>query len=209
MVLDMGYTSGVPKVHHHLSWFGFNGLPFRTPLSSEENAFFMSTHKLSLGLFREARSLSQLAMRPVSHRFPRCKEKWNGVCLNPFIPPHVSPHLALTFIRSHFFSIYEKKKRRKPKSWSFLLPGLKESKLIPFRPVCSLKEERQKKEEEGERLLPPFFFFFFACLFVFPDEKPQPFICEVFHFLRNLGERSKLHHDQLPGCGWDISSEFE
>lgn len=39
---------GCQKVHHHLSWTGFNGLPFRTLLSSEENTFFMSTYKLNL-----------------------------------------------------------------------------------------------------------------------------------------------------------------
>lgn len=94
-----------PGISIHTSWLYFRGAkgsppplldwfqwPFRTPLSSEENTFFMSTHKLCLGPFRGAQSLSRVAMWPISHRFPRTSNRL-CVCLNPFISPHVRRHL--------------------------------------------------------------------------------------------------------------------
>lgn len=135
------YTSGVPKVHHHLSWTGFNGRPFKTPLSSEENTFFMSTHKLCLLPFSRLQSLSHFAMRPVSPRFPRL---WKWLGLNEFISPHVSLqllHLSRSFRHSFFYNI----KRRKLKSWWFSpLSGVKNQSRF-FLSDLNLLSHRDKR----------------------------------------------------------------
>lgn len=114
------YTSGVPRVHHHLFWTGFNGLPFRTPPSSEENTFFMSTHKPYFCLFTKTKSLSHLAMWPVSPRFPRLTTD-SSVCLNSFISTHARRRLwtLLIFIWSQGFYTRKAVKDEHVKSWCF------------------------------------------------------------------------------------------
>lgn len=112
----------VPRVHHHLSWTGFNGRPFKAPPSSEENTFFMSTHKLCLVPFSRPQSLSHLAAWPVSHRFPRLRSDF---CLNRIYFPTCEPTTVapLTMGRPCFYEINKIKR-------NFLEPAI----VIPSRP---------------------------------------------------------------------------
>lgn len=140
------YTSGVPRVHHHLSWTGFNGLPFMTPLRSEENTFFMSTHKLCLVPFSRAQSLSHLAMRPFltdSHVYR------NDSGLNQCISPRVSLqllHLSHPFGHTAFcFLIIEREKKRdnlNPCAFSGLSQLCPEL-ILPFRPESALTQREK------------------------------------------------------------------
>ena len=107
------YTSGVPRVHHHLSWTGFNGLPFKTPPSSEENTFFMSTHKLCLGLFTKSPIIVPLSNVAYFSQIPT---SWKWLCLSTsiyFSTCKPAPSAPLTFIHLVTRLLIKKQKRGK------------------------------------------------------------------------------------------------
>lgn len=110
------YTSGVPRVHHHVCWTGFNGLPFRTPLSSEENTFFMSTHKLCLGLFRKAQIIVPLSIVAYFSRIPtsrNCLFKYMVVVFFLKISTDKSTH----FSTSHIYLVTHLVQKEKKRIW--------------------------------------------------------------------------------------------
>lgn len=121
-----------------LGWVS-KGRPLETSVSSEENTFFMSSHKKTtfFGVHSGA-SLFQFAVWPVSHTFPRCRNYF------------------LFFVQIYLFAFKQVhiRNKRKPKSYSFFSLLSQEQWYYYSFQVILLSEDKKREKTNWTIYLP-------------------------------------------------------